>query len=238
MWNIDYVVRDINDLYKCASDNETTLLPSSSYEFWADYVANSNYYDRMFRRRYKNFVYFDQDTSGENPVFEVLKEFKNAVEDLFFLKHDEYDELYKIKEASLDMNIQPFNDYKITEVQSGTDGYTKDYTSGEREDEDSRTSPEIIKTTENEKMAYNSSTYVDDTKTTYTSPEYTEEETFTKGEQNDTEQKTGTYVHNNTITGVKNSAYENLTKANKYWETYEFYNRIFDDICKYYLLIK
>lgn len=238
MWNLNYVIRDIDDLYKCAMDNDTTLLPTPSYEFWLDYVSNHTKYDRMFRRRYINFKYFDQDISGENPVFEVLKEFKNAVEDLLFLKHDEYDELYKIKLASLDIDISPFNDYKMTETGTGTDGYTKNNTYGEREDSSSKQTPSITTTTTNEKMAYDSLSFINDSRSTTNTLGYTILGSFTKGEQEDVETKTGTSVTNKSTTGVRNSPYENLSKANKYWDNYDLYNKIFNDICREYLLVK
>lgn len=236
MLNQEYVIRNVNDLYECALENETTLLPTNRYDFWQDYVTNHTYYDRMFRRMYINYYYFDQDISGENPVFSVLKEFKDAVEDLFWLRHDDYDELYKIMEASLAMEINPFNDYSMVESEEGTDGYTREYVSGERTDESSKTTPAITKTTLNEKYAFNSTQFIDDTRTTESNLEFTETSEFTKGEQTDTEEKSGSTTLDKTVSGTKTSPYENLEKANKYWDKYKFYEKIFADICREFLL--
>lgn len=238
MWNLDYVIRDVDDMYKYAQANNLTLLPNSVYDFWNDYILDSDQYDRLFRRMYINYKYFDQNISDNNPVSRVLQDFKDAVDDLFLMNHDKYDELYKIKLASLDIDISPFNDYKMTETGTGTDGYTKDYTFGEREDESSRLTPPLTTTTTNEKMAYDSNSFINDSKSTTSSLGYTILSDFTKGEQTDIEHKTGTSVTNKSTTGVRNNPYDNLSKANKYWDTYDLYKKIFADICKELLLVK
>lgn len=238
MWNLNYVVRDVDDMYNYAVANNLTLLPVSVYDFWEDYADNSSQYDRLFRRMYINYKYFDQNIHDDNPVSRVLQDFKDAVDDLFLMNHDKYDELYKIKLASLDIDISPFNDYKMTETGTGTDGYTKDYTFGEREDESSRQTPPLTTTTTNEKMAYDSNSFINDSKSTTSSLGYTILSDFTKGEQTDIEHKTGTSVTNKSTTGVRNNPYDNLSKANKYWDTYDLYKKIFADICKELLLVK
>lgn len=238
MWNLDYVVRDVNDMYNYATANSITLLPTSTYDFWQEYIDNTSQFDRMFRRLYINYKYFDQNISDDNPVSRVLTDFKDAVEDLFLLNHDKYDELYKIKLASLDMDISPFNDYKMSETGTGTDGYTKNNTYGEREDGSSKQTPSITTTTTNEKMAYDSLSFINDSKSTTNTLGYTILGGFTKGEQEDVETKTGTSVSNKSTLGVRNSPYDNLSKANKYWDNYDLYKKIFDDICRAYLLVK
>ena len=238
MWNLNYVVRDVDDMYNYAVANNLTLLPVSVYDFWEDYVANSSQYDRLFRRMYINYKYFDQNIHDDNPVSRVLQDFKDAVEDLFLMNHDKYDELYKIKVASLDIDISPFNDYKMSEVGSGTDGYTRDYTFGEREDNNTHTTPPLTQTTVNEKYAFNSTQFIDDTRSTTTNPGYIELNKFEKGEQSDLEHKTGSSSSTKTTTGLRNSPYDNLSKANKYWDNYDLYKKIYADICKELLLIK
>lgn len=238
MWNLNYVVRDVDDMYKYATANSITLLPLSDYDFWQEYVDNNAQYDRLFRRLYINYKYFDQNIHDDNPVSRVLQDFKDAVDDLLLLNHDKYDELYKIKVASLDMGISPFNDYKMSESSTGTDGYTRDYTSGERTDESSKQTPVLTTTTTNEKMAYDSLSFINDSRSTTSTAGHTILSEFTKGEQTDLEHKTGNSSSSKSTTGVRNSPYDNLSKANKYWDNYDFYRNIFADICRELLLVK
>lgn len=238
MWNLNYVVRDVDDMYNYAVANNLTLLPVSVYDFWEDYVDNSSNYDRLFRRMYINYKYFDQNIHDDNPVSRVLQDFKDAVEDLFLMNHDKYDELYKIKIASLNIDISPFNDYKMTENSTGSDGYTRDYTFGEREDNSTNTTPPRSDTVLNEKYAFNSTQFINDSQSTRTYQGYVQLSDFNKGEQTDIEHKTGSSINNKSTTGVRNNPYENLAKANKYWDNYDLYNKIFKDICKELLLIK
>lgn len=239
MWNLNYVIRDVDDMYNYAKTNSITLLPSGlTYDFWDEYEDNSAQYDRLFRRLYINYKYFDQNISDDNPVSRVLTDFKEAVEDLFLMNHDKYDELYKIKVASLEMEISPFNDYQMSENEIGSNGYTRDYSSGARQDNNSKTTPPLSETRLNEKYAYNSTQFIDDTKTTITNPGFIETSQFDKGAQFDLEHKTGNLTNSKSTTGVRNSPYENLAKANKYWDNYDLYKKIFDDICRAYLLVK
>ena len=51
----------VNDMYEYARANNLALLSLFGDDFWDEYITNYSRYDALFRRKYKNFRYFDQN---------------------------------------------------------------------------------------------------------------------------------------------------------------------------------
>lgn len=262
MFNNRYVIRDVNDMYLYAEENNLPLLSDyiaedATHDFWNDYTTNYEEYDKIFRRLYKHFRYFDQDVSGDNPVSEVTAEFIDAVKGHLMLNDKRYTMLYllHVNNTSLD----PFNDYKITETKQGARNVASEIVSGEREDttvdiagarQDStnNTYGARTDTVTDQIMAYNSSQFVDNAQSTtvkgsetdtsaFSKGSETDNSTYTKGEQTDTQELDETNSHTITVTGAKENQSKNMRQYTDTWSRYEFYSYIFRKIAEELLLV-
>lgn len=214
MWNLDYVVRDIKDLYDYAHANNLTLLPTINYDFWEEVNDNTLIYDKSFKRMYSSYVYFDQDITGDNPVSVVYNDFYNSVCEFLILNEKRFSELYKIE--SVESTISPFYNQYIQQTRTGTRNASASNVLGIRTDR-----------TVQDGMAFNSADFVDK-----------EGVSFTKGSETDTNTLNET-IGNTLITqGSNSNPIDNVEKYKDFWSHYDFYNYIFKEISKELLLIK
>lgn len=236
MWNLNYVVRNVNDMYNYASQNSLKLLSDYSAEFWEEYVDNYEEYDKIFKRMFKSFVYYDQDITGDNPVEDVTEEFIDAVKGFLFINDKRFTELYRLHIAPF--IASPYYNQYITQTKTGYRNIDSVSNSGEREDETSATAGQRTDTNTNQVMSFNSANFVDASKNSLIKGSETDSSTFTKGSQEDTQDIDETNGHTITMQGATTNPMEIAKKYKDMWSGYEFYSYIFKEICKEFLLIK
>lgn len=132
-------MKTVKEMYDYSEENNVKMLSNFSADFWSDYVANYDKYDKVFKRLYSSFKYFEQ--SEDEPIEDVVLNFTEAVEGHLMLNRKKYDELYRINvlansEYSFTGNID------ITEVMSKegekTEGQRSDSeTKGQKENSES-----------------------------------------------------------------------------------------------------
>ena len=262
MLNNRYVIRDVNDMYLYAEENNLPLLSDyiaedATHDFWNDYTTNHEEYDKIFRRLYKHFRYFDQDIDGDNPVADVTQDFIDAVKGHLMLNDKKYTMLYLLHVNNT--VLDPYNDYKITETKQGARNVDTELVSGERTDETTdvagarqdstnNTYGQRTDVTTDQIMAYNSATFVDNAKSTsekgaetdsasFSKGSQTDTSSFSKGEQTDTQSIDETNSHTITVTGAKENQSKNMREYADTWSRYEFYSYIFRKISEDLLLV-
>lgn len=230
----------VKDMYDYAKAEDIPLLgtytPSSLIkpDFWFAYVANYSKYDFYFRTMYRDFFYFDQD--GTQSVVEVFGAFQDIIDVFLEINDKKYSEMYRIELLSIDSN-SILSDYKIVETKEATRDVDREYVSGEREDTNEEESGARTDVETNQVMAYNSTEFVDSTKTTGNKGAQTDGAEYHKGEQTDNETVNEESGHTITTSGTKGNPYENMTKYMEAWDGYSFYTKLFKDIAKEFLLV-
>lgn len=131
--------KTVNDMFKYSSENNIKLLSSFNGDFWSEYVSNYNKYDKIFKRLYKSFVYFEQ--LDDEDIEDVVTNFTEAVEGHLIINAKKYSELYRINSLS-NLEYSILHNVDITETMdkdgSKTEGQRQDSDSlGERIDSDS-----------------------------------------------------------------------------------------------------
>ena len=232
-------VKTVKDLYDYAVENQEELLgdwqsSSTDYDFWLKYTTDSFIYDRAFCTRYKNWYFFDQ--TGEETVAEVFQRFTEAVTDFLTLNDKKYTELFKVEMLSVQTS-SVLSDYTITEEVEAERTINRDYTSGQRQDSESETIGARTDTTTNQVMAYNSSTFVDSSKSTDVLGSQSNSSSYTKGSQIDSDDTTDNLGSSKTTTGTNNNPYENMLKYIGAWDGFSFYTMIFREIAAEFLLV-
>lgn len=104
--------KTVNDMYEHTKTANTPLLSSYNAEFWADYVQNFTKYDKLFRRLYKSFWYFDQ--LHDDSVSIVTTDFTDEVYNHLLANNKKYSELYRINVVS-DEDFSIIDNYNVTE---------------------------------------------------------------------------------------------------------------------------
>lgn len=241
MWNCQNVERTVNDLYLYAKELNVPLLTDFSstvdslHDFWAEYNNNYEVLDWYFAKMFKNYRYFDQDISGDNPIEDVFEDFQMSVRGLLTIKDKSYTQLWKIQ---TDTNFpSPSSDYDITETRSASTTTEGEYVSGQRQDSSSETIGQKTNTDTSQVMAYNSSQFMDTAKNTSQYGGQSNSGTLTKGQQTNSEDRTETTTYQNRVHGSKRNPSEVLDSYIETWDNYSFYTVVFNDICKELLLV-
>lgn len=241
MWNCQNVERTVNDLYLYAKELDVPLLTDFSstvdslHDFWAEYNNNYEVLDWYFAKMFKNYRYFDQDISGDNPIEDVFEDFQMSVRGLLTIKDKSYTQLWKIQ---LDTNVpSPTSDYDITEDRTVTTTTEGEYVSGSRTDTSLESTPLHTNTETNQVMAFNSSTFADNNKSTMEYGPSTTNANATKGQQTNSEDRTEITSYSNRKHGTKGNPNEMLNQYIETWDNFSFYTIVFNDICKQLLLV-
>lgn len=242
MWNLQNVQRTVKDLYDWQQTHPTagrpryllsdfTSVVDPVNDFWKDYKDNHLMYDFYFARRYKNFRYYGQDISGDNPVENVYFDFVDEINMFLRINDKKYSSLYKIQILN---NIPtPTADYTIDE--SRTRSIEGEYVSGSRQDSGQNITGSASSTSTDSTKAFNSSNFVEVQKTENTTQPRTDTSSVTKGSQTDTEERS--FTETSSVNGSKGNPSENIEKYKETWSSFSFYTMIFDDICKALLLV-
>lgn len=234
----------IDKLYKMSKEDPENKFPlltdyesSQAVDWWAFYVENFEAFDYQFRQMYKSFVFFDQDP--EDTDAEIMQKFGMTVYSWLMMNDKRYSELYRIHVIPDDENYVLTDNYNMNETYSGSNTGAAAQTTGQRTDVNIDNIGSQNSANQNAIAGWNSSTQnaLDSANSAIGTRQDTNQ--FTKGEETDTTQTEGTDEH--TIRrwgniGVQ-SVMDQLTKQEKFWQTFNFYKMVFEDICKNFLLI-
>lgn len=127
MQKIEFVT--VKQMLDFVQTNDTPLLSSFDADFWREYVANHEYYDKVFARLYKNFYYFNQDANDTKE--NVTPNFITDVYGLLMLNRKRYSELYRINVVN-DEQYSILDNYDVTETLEKTDRKTDSIEYGEK----------------------------------------------------------------------------------------------------------
>lgn len=230
-------MKTVKELYQVTKLNEEPLLSDYNAEWWEEYVENYADFDAMFAKMFKTFVYYDQDS--EETVSEIQEDFTHTVERWLRMNDKKYAELYRIHVIPDDDSYNLAYNYDRHETYSGNNNVAGSSITGQRTDITydnigSQNSSNLDKVTgwdsgsENTRDSSNSS--VGDRQDTHQ---------FTKGQEQDTSRTQGTDAHTSHIFGNigVTTVDDMLKKHSDFWQVFNFYQIIFNDICKNFLLI-
>lgn len=205
MQKIEFVT--VKQMLDSVQTNDTPLLSSFDADFWREYVANHEYYDKVFARLYKNFYYFNQDANDTKE--NVTPDFITDVYGLLMLNRKRYSELYRINVVD-DQQYSILDNYDVTETLEKSDSKTDTIEYGEkvtnREDQH-----DLTDTYGNRQTTNNSTVGAQQNTSTEQVAPYDSEDfannnqsTVNLGSRTDsstTQQATATDTHNTTIEG-------------------------------------
>lgn len=230
-------MKTVKELYQVTKLNEEPLLSDYSAEWWTEYVENYADFDAMFAKMFKTFVYYDQDS--EETVEDIQEDFTQTVHRWLMMNDKKYAELYRIHVIPDDDSYNLAYNYDRHETYSGNNNVAGSSITGQRTDVTydnigSQNSSNLDKVTgwdsgsENTRDSSNSS--VGDRQDTHQ---------FTKGQEQDTSRTQGTDAHTSHIFGNigVTTVDDMLKKHSDFWQVFNFYQIIFNDICKNFLLI-
>ena len=230
-------MKTVKELYQVTKLNEEPLLSDYSAEWWSEYVENYADFDAMFAKMFKTFVYYDQDS--EDTVEEIQVDFTQTVKRWLRMNDKRYTELYRIHVIPDDDSYNLAYNYDRHETYSGNNNVAGSSITGQRTDVTidnigSQNSSDLNKVT-----GWNSSS--ENTKDSSNSSVGSREDThqFTKGQEQDTSRTQGTDAHTSHIFGNigVTTVDDMLKKHSDFWQVFNFYQIIFNDICKNFLLI-
>lgn len=227
----------VKKMHQIAVENNTPLLSNYNSEWWNEYLIGHVFYDDMFAKMYKTFVYYDQEPDQTDE--EITNDFISTVYGWLMMNDKRYSELYRIHVIPDDEAYALTNNYDLHETYSGTSTGQSATTTGQRTDVTydnigSQNSSNLDKIT-----GWNSGS--ENTKDSSNSSVGTREDThqFTKGQETDTARSQGTDGH--TLRRYGNigvmTIEDMLQKHDNFWQLFNFYKIVFDDICKNFLLI-
>ena len=234
----------IDKLYKMSKEDPENKYPlltdyesTQDVDWWSFYVENFEAFDYQFKQMYKSFVFFDQDP--EDTDDEIMEKFGMTVYSWLMMNDKRYSELYRIHAIPDDENYVLTDNYNMNETYSGSNTGAAAQTTGQRTDVNIDNIGSQNSANQNGIAGWNSSTQnaLDSSNSAIGTRQDTNQ--FTKGEETDTTQTEGTDEH--TVRrwgniGVQ-SVMDQLTKQEKFWQTFNFYKIVFEDICKNFLLI-
>lgn len=237
-------MKTVNDLYKMSKpggdDNFpllTAFTSSQDVDWWAEYVENCEIFDFQFKQQFKTFVFFDQDP--EDTDEEIMENWGATIFSWLAMNDKRYSELYRVHVIPDDDAYALTNNYDMHETYSGTNAAQGASITGQRTDVTideigSQNSSNLNKVT-----GWNSSS--ENTKDSSDSSVGSREDThqFTKGQETDTSRTQGQDAHTMRRWGNigVQSVQDMLTKQTNFWQLFNFYKIVFDDICKNFLLI-
>ena len=230
-------MKTVKELYQVTKLNEEPLLSDYNAEWWSDYVTNYADFDAMFAKMFKTFVYYDQDS--EDTVEDIQEDFTHTVERWLMLNDKRYAELYRIHVIPDDDSYNLAYNYDRHETYSGNNNVAGSSITGQRTDVTidnigSQNSAGLNKVT-----GWNSGT--ENTRDSNEDAVGSRQDThqFTKGQEQDTSRTQGTDAHTSHIFGNigVTTVDDMLKKHSDFWQVFNFYQIIFNDICKNFLLI-
>ena len=215
----------------------TEFESAQEVDWWAFYVENFEAFDWQFRQMYKSFVFFDQDPEDSDE--DIMQKFGMTIYSWLMMNDKRYSELYRIHVIPDDDAYAITNNYDLHETYSGSSSGASSTISGQRTDVTydnigSQSSSNLDKVTGWDSGSEN-------TRDSSNSSVGTREDThqFTKGQEQDTARTQGSDGHTLRRWGNIGVADVDtlLTHHSNFWQLFNFYKIVFDDICKNFLLI-
>lgn len=237
-------MKTVNDLYKMSKpggeENFALLTDFSSgqdVDWWSEYVTNFEIFDFQFRQQFKTFVFFDQDP--EDTDQDVLEKWQATIFSWFAMNDKRYSELYRIHVIPDDDAYALTNNYDMHETYSGTNAAQGATITGQRTDVSIDETGSQTSTGLNKITGWNSSSENTDNSNATTIGNREDTHQFTKGQETDTSRTQGQDAHTMRRWGNigVQSVQDMLTKQSNFWQLFNFYKIVFDDICKNFLLI-
>ena len=230
-------MKTVKELYQVAKLNEEPLLSDYNAEWWTDYVANFTDYDAIFAKMFKTFVYYDQDSN--ETVEDIQADFTQTVARWLRMNDKRYKEMWLINTIPDDDAYALTNNYDMHETYSGNTTDATSTISGQRTDVSVDNTGSQNSADQNKITSWNSSdeNNLDSSLTSVGNRQDTHQ--FTKGQEQDTGRSQGTDAHTMRRWGNigVQSVDDMIQKRFKTWDAFNFYQIVFNDICKNYLLI-
>lgn len=222
----------VKDMVAYSLENDLKLLSTygtgspEATDFWKNYRDNSEDYDKLFGKLYKNFRYYDQDIDNEEETIqEVTEDFIQTVGTFLMINQKKYEELKRINDIAFSDKLLEDVDY--TRQDNGTTRL------GERNDLTTSVSGQRQDTLQEQVYPFESTTPSDSSKNITTKGSETDTDTFNKGAETDTTNNTTT-VHGKMGGLTKDQV---IDKHLNTWDKYQYYLAIFNDISKEFLLV-
>lgn len=251
MQKIEFVT--VNQMYKLSQLRNQPLLSDYTAEFWNEYLQNFDKYDRVFNRLYRDFYYFNQEVNSTAEV--VQPEFTEDVYGLLLMNHKKYSELYRVNVVDDDV-YSIIDNYDVTETKEGehakviTDSHGKVLTDmyGQRVSSDENVTGAQNNNSTEKVAPYDSETFSNENRNDISLGQRTDTSSRTVNTVTDTHSASGedTHEHEGSDSyelhrkgniGVQTQS-EVMKKHVDFWNGFNFYKIIFDDICKELLLIE
>lgn len=230
-------MKTVKELYQVTKQNEEPLLSDYDAEWWSDYVTNYADFDAMFAKMFKTFVYYDQDS--EETVEDIQEDFTQTVQRWLMMNDKRYTELYRIHVIPDDDSYNLAYNYDRHETYSGSNNVAGSSITGQRTDVTLDQIGDQNSANQNNVSGWNNNNEnLKDSSLSQVGGR-NESHQFTKGQEQDTSRSQGSDAHTSHIFGNigVTTVDDMLKKHNDFWQVFNFYQIIFDDICKNFLLI-
>ena len=236
-------MKTVKDLYKMSKEALvpypllTSYTPAGDIDWWNDYRENFSVFDEQFMRQFKTFVFFDQENDETDD--DIMSNWQSTLYSWMMMNDKRYAELYRIHVIPDDDAYALTNNYDMHETYSGTNSAQGASTTGQRTDvtideTGSQNTAGLNKITGWDSASENTH---DSNTASIGSREDTHQ--FTKGQETDTSRTQGQDAH--TLRRYGNigvmTVDDLLKKHSDFWQLFNFYKIVFDDICKNFLLI-
>ena len=235
----------IADLYKMSKPDNTedhfALLTdfesAQEVDWWAEYKNAYEVFDWQFKQQFSSFVFFDQDPGDSDD--DVMEKFGMTIFSWLTMNDKRYSELYRIHVIPDDDAYALTNNYDLHETYSGSNSAAGTSITGQRTDVSYDNIGSQNMSNLNKVTGYNSSSENTNDSSTSTTGDREDTHQFTKGQEQDTSRTQGTDSH--TLRRYGNIGVTDVNALlghhNNFWQLFNFYKIVFDDICKNFLLI-
>lgn len=231
-------LKTVKQMYNVSKEIPTPLLSNFDADFWQEYIDNYTVFDKFYMHLYKSFEYANQDDENMTDS-EVQTDFTQDVYMLLMKNSKKYTELWRVATIQDNEAYELTNNYDIHETYSGTNASQGAAITGQRTDVSYDNVGSQNSAGANKVTGWNSSSEnaLDSNTGTIGTREDTHQ--FTKGQEQDTSRTQGQDSH--TLRRYGNAGVmtvdDILKKHNDFWLVFDFYQVVFDDICKELLLI-
>ena len=238
-------MKTVNDLYKMSKPDNTedhyALLTNfesaQEVDWWAEYKDAYEVFDWQFKQQFSSFVFFDQDPEDSDD--EIMEKWGMSIFSWFAMNDKRYSELYRIHVIPDDEAYVLTNNYDLHETYSGTNSAQGAAINGQRTDITYDNTGSQNTAGANRVTGWNSSSENAADSSTGTIGSRSDTHQFTKGQETDTSQTSGQDAH--TLRRYGNIGVTDVDTLLKhhadFWQLFNFYKIVFDDICKNFLLI-
>ena len=231
-------LKTVKEMYNISKEIPTPLLSNFDADFWQEYKDNYAIFDKFYMHLYKTFEYANQDDENMSDS-EVQSDFTQDVYMILMKNSKKYAELWRVATIPDDEGYALQNNYDIHETYSGTNASQGSAITGQRTDvtideTGAQTSSGLNKITGWDSAAENTNN-----SNTGTIGNREDTHQFTKGQEQDTSRTAGQDAH--TLRRYGNAGVmtvdDILRKHVDFWQLFDFYQLVFNDICSELLLI-